>query len=471
MSTFINNDESTEWDNLRSETNDEWVSVDKGKKKSRAFNSNNSGSGSKIEYNNAQNNQTNSNVKPKVQRNPEDQPLVKMKRWAHSKQPVDKMMEYYNANKRNWEHPNFIQKNINVIFEELARAWRHDVIKELKKTNSNFRDSSTYLFKKRGPLHTGVWPDEEEAKAMTDDSVYQLKMTILTLVGMGFNMFETNKQYEDENETFIGALIADSSPIRIHKPEYASHLYEYFTESWSNFSSIQNLLNFILNNSFKNPGRVNDKILYIIHKYQEPAIKKICEYIFTMQHSSTQGKKNENVIRVCESILLSPSKMENYYKYLEKHNMDEIRESFIQTVIKNYIKWSDSFVNDIKDIDSSEKEQYKYQCTSNIMIILGIFYSKNICKKEIISEIENFINIDNKNICKSTLFFIENSNIDLKNMSDSEKKFISDYLKKFFSANTSANNRINIKNTFNKLLGYEENNTKDIKDEINSFII
>lgn len=467
MSTFINNDELGEWENLRSEINDEWVSVDKGKKKSRAFNSNNSGTVPNIENNI----QMISTPKPRIQRNPEDQPIVKMKRWAHSKQSVEKMIEFYNANKRNWEHPNFIQKNINVIFEELARAWRHDVIKELKRTNSNFRDSSTYLFKKRGPLHTGVWPDEEDAKAMTEDSVYQLKMTILTLVGMGFNMFEINKQYEDENETFIGALIADSNPIRIHKPEYANQLYEYFTESWSNFSSIQNLLNFILNNSFKNPARVNDKILYIIHKYQEPAIKKICEYIFAMQHSSTQGKKNENVIRVCESILLTPSESENYYRYLSKHNMNEIRENFIKSVIKNYIKWSDSFINDIKDIDNSEKEQYKYQCHSNIMIMFGVFYSKKICVNEIMTELEKYVDTDNKNVCKTILFLIENSNIDLKNMSDLENKFISEYLKKFFSATSSVNNRINIKNTFNKLLGYEENNTKDINEEINSFII
>jgi hypothetical protein len=394
-----------------------------------------------------------------------------MKKWATSKANLKEMMENYNFNKRNWEHPNFIQKNVNTIIEELARSWRYDVLNELKKTNAHFRNSSTYMYKNLTPYHKLVWPHENDAKQMDKDSIYNMKMTFLSLINMGFNMFEINKQYEDENEIFIGALIADSSPIRKYQPEYMDILYDYFTESWSNFTFIQTLLNNVLNKSYTNPTKVNDKILYIIHKYKDDSIKKICEYIFAMQHSSSQGKKNEHVIRVCESILLTPSSSENYYRYLSKYNLDEIRKTFVKSIIKNYVSWADKFVNDINDIEEVEKEQYKYQCYSNTMIVLGTFYSENICRSEIIQEFTSFINLDIKCICKSSLFFFDNSNVDLKNLSTEEKKIISEYLNKFFLPKGNVASKINIKNTFNKLLGYEEKNTKDITNEILSFVL
>lgn len=474
MNTFSKSNNQLEWENLRTDQNTEqsteqndeqWVPASKLKKVK------NISGGSRSEVN-----QTNSDSKSsvKVSRHPksyDELPIIKMRRWASSKKPLNEMMEIYNSNKRNWEHPNFIQKNINTIIEELARAWRHDVLNELKKTNPNYRNSSYYMYKGLTPYHKLVWPFEEEAENMNEDSIYNLKLTFLALIGMGFNMFLINKQYEDENEIFIGALIADSSPIRAKKPEYVDILYEYFTETWTNFTFIQTLLSNVLNRSFNDPSKVNDKILYIIHKYKEQAVQKICEYIFNMQHSTTQGKKNEYVIKVCESILLTPSSMENYHRYLMKYNLNEIRESFVKSVIKNFQFWSVKFISGIEDIDEEEKEQYKYQCYSNIMIVFGVFYSNRICKDEILLEINNFINTDNKCTNKSVLFFLENSSIDLKNMTNSEKIFVSNYIKKFFSPKANVLTKINIKNTFNKLLGYGETNTEDITDEINSFII
>lgn len=375
---------------------------------------------------------------------------IPIKIWALSDNSLEEMILLYNKYKRNWENDANMLNNIRFIINELSRGWRFDVLNYLRLNNNLFSNKNNYIQKGITPYHNLVWPSGLQIEKMNNDSIEQIKKTFLELQKYGFNVFSSNKNVEYE-ELFLGALYA---PDNLMPEMYKNILYEYFTEEWTNFDYIQNFLNGILNICYKN-NIVCDKILFLLNKYNYDATFKIFNWILSMELPESKTIKNNiDITNLVECICKNPENNTDFYKYISKYDIKEIRKNFLRIIFKNYKKWINEWVLIKCDNDITENEYYNNylnQSYCNLLNLWGIFYSKKIMKNNIIKCVNIILKSNIKYKIIAILYFIENANFDLANLKSREFDLLTNLIKNHF-INGKVSIKTHFKTTFCKLL-------------------
>jgi hypothetical protein len=487
---------ATEWNNITiASTEDDsgtWVEVSASSKKNTKRDTRNKNSSTtngpnlpNISSNNST--RTNSSVK----KDSSELPVVQIREWAASKNPVSKMIQIYDDHKSIWERPRFVQDNLNRILEELSRSRRWDVLMKLMEVNPLFYENLRYLHKGVSPYHKLVWPFDKQGINFNETYYNELIKTFHTLISMGFDVFMDNLNVENEYETFIGALIKPKNPIN---PEYKTKLYNYFTEECKDYefneTVVTNILNkcnnktTLNNNNFETKfNHINDKILFVIQKFgidfyannlnnqvintnddsnnsdsidenkieSISSIQAIFNFCCTMLVEPTK-RTNKWVENVCLAILSNPRPKQDFYDYLNKRDINEIKNKFIEILISNCEKWIDTYVknfmkykNEQEDISDEDFEKQVKQSIintySNLMIMFATFYSKSYKKNEIINTIQNIIenilvqyNLSNEERVIIATYFIQNSSININNLSNDEKQLFKYLVNNFYKS-------------------------------------
>ncbi len=468
---------TTEWNNITiASTEDDsgtWVEVSgSGKKNAKrdTRNKNSSTTNSPNLPNISVSNSTRTNSS--VKKDPSEVPVAQIREWAASKKTVSEMIQIYDGHKSIWERPRFLQDNLNRMIEELSRSRRGDVLLKLMEVNPLFYEKLRYLHKGVSPYHKLVWPYDKQGKNFNEKYYVDLINTFKTLISMGFDVFMDNKNIENEYETFIGALI---KPNNLINDEYKTKLYNYFTEESTDYEFNETIVTNILNkcnnkttlnnNNFDTKfNHVNDKILFVIQKFgidyfdqnnnqnnnqNITSIQAIFNFCCTMLVEPTK-RNNKWVENVCLAILSNPRPKQDFYDYLNKRDINEIKNKFIEILISNYESWIDTYVenfikykNEQEELDEEDfnKEVKKsiINTYSNLMIMFATFYTKSYKKEEIINTVKDIIenilvqyNVSDEERIIIATYFIQNSSINITNLSVNEKQFFKYIVNSFY---------------------------------------
>ncbi len=433
-----NDDTSKSTDNHETNIEDDtqWVSVSNKKNRSNKFNKDIVNSSTNYITVDIENNQAKYNSKPRPVRINDPnalKPKDSIKLWAKSGKKTDEMIAYYMSNKDIWERRDFVEDNLTLMVDELSKYWRHDVLEKLKEKSSYFHNcESHYNYEKLTPYHKLVWPSDKVGPKIDDDKIFEIKRTFYELVKMGFRMFKVNKKFPELNEIFLGALYGSRNSISNH---YKDILYEFFTETFTNLPYFLNYqLTDVLNVSKLNPTQVNDKVLYLVHKYKDSIIKPIAYNMFDLGVCEDKNNGGREYIRnICKAVILTPSSSENYYKYLSKYNIEEIKTYFISTFISSYSKWIKDSLEPKNCNSVLQQTTYLKSAYSNAVIVLAVFYKNNYLRDEIIEHMISFLDQDIIKIPTHVKYFFEESNMDFNSMSESEKKFVLKFIDMYYT--------------------------------------
>ncbi len=377
---------------------------------------------------------------------------IQIKAWGDSQSPLSEMIRLHNTVKRHWENPKFINVNFTNIIDYLAKNWRGDVLKYLRENNINFKDSKKYIQNGPSPFHKSSYPSSSLITKFNENPTMMIsnfKNTFIELINYRFNIFAVNnKDTSVEDETFVRALFIRNSVI----PEEAKEpIYKFYTEEWDNFDYMKDYFHWILNllNSDTKITFACDKVLYFISRYPEKGIPTIINWILTL---SINGKRNNIIDNFVNSLMRAPADEYDYYMYLQKFNLDDIRHTFINSVVTNYHNFIDMRLKKISGPSYTEDAPEFNKCYVRVMLLLGSFYSINFAKDQIIDCVVNFLSTENKYKIDASAVFLERSGINLTSLSSAEQTFVNalvpDNLKKI-----KATSRINLQESFEKVLG------------------
>lgn len=390
--------------------------------------------------------------------------LFLLKEWAGSGLNTDALIYKYNLMKSSVENENYLCVNITNVFDRLAQNWRHDVIKVLRETNSNYAKKDYYNRKGGTPFHKMLYPNPKISDNLDENKLDDFIKTFNEFVLLKFNIFSFN-HVEIENETFLMCLSNPplESPI---SEQHRNLMYKYITETFNNFDYYDDCFCYILNMNMKTDFTC-DKILYILHKYPEAGTKKLINWMCSMQFDDIGNGTNVDIINVIDAIMLTPKPKTDFYNYLINYDLDTIRNNFINIVLENGLTWIDEWLQ--KKLESNYNtlnefdKNYKNQVYNNLMIFYGKFYSYKLQNNQILDSINNFLNLNL--FCKVTAvsYFITNSKIDLSNPNLKEKDFIIQFLDNLKKSKNTT--RIKILNSFSSYL----NNPNITMDEIYKF--
>lgn len=357
---------------------------------------------------------------------------IELKILCDLKENAETILRLYNEKIDIYEKPAFIEKNVITIIERLAKNWRHDVIKLLRERNPNFGKKKIYTIQAgtATPFHRLVWPNEDICKNLNDETILKAFETFKELLKCGFRLFDFNDTIA-KKETFLKCLQYGEDAGHPITLENRLKIYDMFTEEIDMYDDLEKSLGYTLFQATnKNSDFACDKVLYFIHKYPEQVIKKILEWIISGQLS---GKNNQNVTGMINCILSDPIVKSDYYHYLLKYDINEIRKNFILTILSNDFNWIESY------IETKNGFAYRQDAYSNLMILYGILYFYSYEKDLIINKLITFL--DNQNDAKifPIICFIEHSKINLKELDENEKKL----LKKFINETIKNEEKMN----------------------------
>jgi hypothetical protein len=174
---------------------------------------------------------------------------------------------------------------------------------------------------------------------------------------------------------------------------------------------------------------------------------------------------NKDVCNIIDAIMLSPSDIYDYYNYLINYNLNDIRNSFLDIVLKFSNNWIEEWLCQKCELhyktNNEIDKNYRNQVFCNLMIFYGKFYSFAFKKEEIISEVCSMLDSSNPVKFFASLIFIEYSKLNLKDLTENEKvlmkKVINDNMK---TAKTSI--RIQALNIFGRLLNNNKITNEDV---------
>jgi hypothetical protein len=172
----------------------------------------------------------------------------------------------------------------------------------------------------------------------------------------------------------------------------------------------------------------------MIHKHPEIITHKIFHYLLEMEPNSL--KQNIVVTNFIKALLANPSINYDYTMYLNSLDINSIRYNFVRIVISNYKEWIGNFILKRSDgsTDDEYYDNYLKQSFTNLAIMFGELYKKNILKDEIINSMIEWSELNMKNKIEACMLFLINGKVDIANLSKQEaqliKNVIPDNLKK-----------------------------------------
>ena len=228
--------------------------------------------------------------------------------------------------------------------------------------------------------------------------------------------------------------------------------------NFNKYELVDRCIYFILNNNIKK-NFVCDKILYFLHKFPIETTKKVINWSCSMQ---LNNGINQDICNVVNAIMSSPTIGNDYHHYLSNHDLNEIRNNFVDIVLANDFIWledwlKENYSSDYKT-DNEIDRNYTSQVYSNIMILYGMFYSYSINQDKIILKIIELLDSDNQFKLVALFRFIEHCKIDFNKLTPNEIIFIKKFNENLKIARPSV--RIQAINIFARLL-----NKKNITSE------
>lgn len=418
---------------------------------------------------------------------------LEIKNWASSFNKLDIMIDNYNKTKSRWENSS-ISTYVKIVIEYLCKYVRYDMLEYLRVNNplfSNLNFSEDFY-----PFHELVWLNEPTYQKFTKSKFFnkntnEIKLTFHVLIKMGLDKYilsyknytkdcdVNSENLEDNNkknylstknkkkyENFLMTLVHKYNKVdSVSKNE----LYNYFVHKWDNLYLLQDFINRIINESnLELQQHYFNDVIYFIDKYDDKAIKIIVLTLSELIDSSDINKKNSSKIyEFIFGICVEPS--QSIYEKINKLKYYiTFKNNIVNIILNNYISWIENKVYEdyVKLNDSSQNillDELISKYFNNVMRILGYFYKLDINKENIISNLNFLIESSIENIEISLLFFIQCSELDIKNLDFKETKFIKDYLNKFYKSNIK--NKIYIKKTF-----YDLTNTTYSFDQIDELL-
>jgi len=400
---------------------------------------------------------------------------LEIKNWASSLNKIEIMIVNYNKIKSKWESVSNISNYVKIVIEYLCKYVRFDMLEYLRVNNPIFTNNLNFS-EEFYPFHELVWLNESTYQKFIKSKFFnkntnEIKLTFHVLIKMGLDKYifsyknytkdydenlEDNKKKnnfkKNKYENFLMSLIHKNNKIdSVSKNE----LYNYFVHKWDNLYLLQDFINRIINESnFELQQHYYNDVIYFIDKYDDKAIKIIVLTLSELIDSSDINKKNsckiyEFIFGICVEPINSIYEKINKLKYYIN-----FKNNIVNIILNNYISWIENKVYEdyVKLNDSSQNiliNELISKYYNNIMRIFGYFYTLDINKENIISNLNFIIESSIENIEISLLFFIQCAELDIKNLDSKETKFIKDYLKKFYKSNLK--NKIYIKKTFDDI--------------------
>lgn len=276
--------------------------------------------------------------------------------------------------------------------------------------------------------------------------------TIMTRITNIINNYFHNdkilKKRLETAESFLGALLNKENKIL---PNVRNDCYEYFTNVYLDCEHFSLCLREIVNKITKlNYLLYKDLILFIISRDVETISYELVKCLVEREFTGI----NE---RLAFSIILdSPSDKIDFKSYFEKIDIIECQNRFILHIISNYKKWLPCILNYQKqknpNVPDSEFITNNY---SVILMMFGISYYHQINQSQIIDEIKYLFDTE-PNIIRGFGIFIETSQIDLNNLTNTQIDLLKYFITKCYY-NNSIKNKMTIESIFGKLLSTDSN--------------
>ncbi len=350
------------------------------------------------------------------------------------------------------------QQNINCVFDRLAQAWRYDVLDIFKNSKSYEIYNNHTMYKKNNgegtPFHYLMFPIKSIYQNINDDRFEDLKKIFNTLIDYKFNIFKL-RQVEETNETFLMTIIHNGEHAVIPE-DFRIRFYKYITETFYNPDYFMLYLPFILNFG-SDRNFIPDKIMYILQRYPEQGTKNLFEI---MMSKTLKNKKSMDIENICDYIMSNPVEGMDYYDYLKKYNIDELRNNFIESLLTNSEIMINNYIEK-KSIESNSNKIKQEDIYSKLMMVYGKFYSYGIKKDLILQKVVELIKSDLINASNPIECFIEHNKINLNNLSNEEKEFLKIFFDKFNNSNNTT--KTSILNMISHLSNKFINNWADLE--------
>ena len=400
-------------------------------------------------------NQNNVNIDNYINKLNNNAVRYQIKMWSCFNLNTTDMILIYSHFKNKWLLPNYIITNKTNIIKDLSKNYRYDILDELIKIDTNYIIDLVELKKGFTPLHCAVWTDNKNFNVSIeiiiktiDILLTKYKIRIFTTC----NFDETDKLKDYKNETILGAIYEQNNVMPI---EIKNQIYDYLTQypKYELFiTEFQHYINKLTENLEQ---KIKNKFLFILMEYKEHSIKLIFSNLFKI----TLNLKIEisHKIKLLVNLMLSDKNDFDIElnRYFAVKNIDF--SVFKQQIIDYCICNCDLYVkNELTDNENVDKYYFI------VFSIFGIMYKYS--KKNIYNKIKSY-----KNeiwYFKAVLYFIVYSDVDLNNLCNYEKKFVSNLIKNNYTK-SSMLNKITFENAFSLKLNIKNVNEK----KINEFII
>jgi hypothetical protein len=363
-----------------------------------------------------------------------------IKMWSCFNLNTNDMINIYNHFKNKWLLQNYIITNKTNIIKDLSKNYRYDVLEELIKNDLDYIIDLVELKKGFTPLHCAVWTDDKNFNVniktiikTIDILLTKYKIRIFTTC----NFDETDKLKDYKNETILGAIYEQNNTMPI---EIKNQIYDYLTQYPKYELFIIEFQHYINKLTENLEQKIKNKFLFILMEYKEHSVKLIFSNLFKI----TLNLKIEISHKIKFDTELN--------RYFTVKNIDF--SNFKQEIINHCICNCDLYVNnELTDNENSDKYYFI------VFSIFGIMYKYS--KKNIYNKIKTYKT--ETWYFKAVLYFIVYSELDLYNLCNYEKKFISNLIKNYYVKSTMLN-KITFENAFSLKLNIKNVNEKKINE-------
>jgi hypothetical protein len=368
---------------------------------------------------------------------------LQIKHWATSGEKLTHMTNEYERCRGWWEKNIFSEINKTNILKDLAKYHRYDVLDYIITNYPNYMNNlSCSGFT---PLHSAVWRESpiENIKKTLDVLLNKYKFRIL----MPCQDNEENKFKEHKYETILGAIYeTERIPLPI-KNEIYEYIISKNNDSWymNDFQMYINKLNNKIFNIFLN------KILFIFNQYFDKSINVFFKNLMSVRIGS-KIVFDEKIHMYALVVISLPNDVDKEMnKYFKENDIKNLETKIIDSFIKNDDEW---IKKSIDHIDKENQLIYIETNYKNLFSFYGSLYRNKHLKSKILDKINTFINNDLDNINKYILHFILHSNMNLKNMNETEQIFISKCINKYYN-HKNIRFAVNFENVFKILLNLQ----------------
>jgi len=307
------------------------------------------------------------------------------------------------------------------------------------------------------PLHSAVWQNAtniDDIKQTLDILINDYKFRILIPCQNNDNNKFVNHKYE----TILGAIYNEENKLPIEiKNEIYNFIINKTHSSWyvNDFQLYINKLNDTIFNIFLN------KILFIMNQYFNKAIFILFKNLMCVRMSN-KLEIHPKIEMLAQLVISKPNSVDNelnQYFTDSDNNINLLENKIIDHIIENDEIWINKEISLLSEITNAET--YAEINYKNLFSFYGSLYKKSNNKNKILDKIISFTVKNIKNVNKYIVYFILYSNIDLKNMNDFEKMFISNCITNYYDSK-NIRQSINFETAFKILLDLQIIQSDDI---------